>query len=279
MSLDGEDKTMPGASRREMPVRAGLVLISGLVLILMTLPVRALAGTALPKGFVYLRDTDPTVVQDIRYAGSHNFVGRPIEGYLAAECILSDRAATALKTVQRMLAEKKLSLIVWDCYRPRRAVDDFLRWSKDPTRAEMKAEFYPRTDKQKLFALGYLATRSAHSRGSTVDLGIVPSTFSLPPQNPLPALKACTLPKGERFEDGTIDLGTGYDCLDVLGNTSNASVGEVALRNRQLLKSTMAKAGFRPYAREWWHFELVSEPFDRPGFDFEVSAPNERPAR
>jgi zinc D-Ala-D-Ala dipeptidase len=281
MRLDCEDRMMPGASRRKRRVRASLVLVTGLVLILRALPVPALAGTALPKGFVYLRDADPTIVQDIRYAGSHNFVGRPIRGYLAAECILSDRAATALTTVQGMLAEKKLSLIVWDCYRPRRAVDDFLQWSKDPAHTEMKAEFYPRTDKQKLFALGYLATRSAHSRGSTVDLGIVPSTFSLPPRNPPPALKACTLLKGERFEDGTIDLGTGYDCLDVMGNTLNASVGEVALRNRQLLKSIMAKAGFRPYAREWWHFELVNEPFSQ-GFDFEVSAArssNERPAR
>jgi D-alanyl-D-alanine dipeptidase len=232
----------------------------------------------LPKGFVYLRDTDPTIVEDIRYAGSHNFVGRPINGYRAAECILSDRAANALKTVQGMLAEKKLSLIVWDCYRPKRAVDDFWQWSKDPTHAEMKAEFYPRTDKQRLFALGYLATRSAHSRGSTVDLGLVPSSFSLSqPSVPLPALKPATLkscfsPKGERFEDGTIDLGTGYDCLDVFGSTSNASVGEAARRNRQTLKSYMVKAGFRPYAREWWHFELINEPFNRQGFDFEVLA-------
>jgi zinc D-Ala-D-Ala dipeptidase len=270
-----------------------MIIRTGLVLIMMTLPFPALAGSSLPKGFVpkgflpkgfvYLRDTDPTIVQDIRYAGSHNFVGRPIKGYLAAACILSDRAATALKTVQSMLAEKKLSLIVWDCYRPQRAVDDFLQWSKDPTHAEMKAEFYPRTDKRKLFALGYLATRSAHSRGSTVDLGLVPSSFSSAPSpNPLPALKpwtlkpwtlkSCTLPKGERFEDGTIDFGTGYDCLDVLGSTSNASVGELALRNRQTLKSYMVKAGFRPYAREWWHFELIDEPFNRRGFDFEVSA-------
>src|SRR5271155_3074430 len=253
-----------------------MIIRTGLVLIVMTLPFSALADSALPKslpkGFVYLRDTDPTIVQDIRYAGSHNFVGRPIKGYLASACILSDRAASALKTVQRMLAEKKLSLIVWDCYRPKRAVDDFLRWSKDPTHAEMKAEFYPRTEKQKLFALGYLATRSAHSRGSTVDLGIVPAgTSSAPPPDPAQPLKACTAPKGERFEDGTIDFGTGYDCLDVLANTSNALVGGIALRNRQTLKSYMAKAGFRPYAREWWHFELINEPF-RQGFDFEVSA-------
>jgi zinc D-Ala-D-Ala dipeptidase len=249
-----------------------------LVLITIMLPLPTLAGPALPKGFVYLRDTDPTIAQDIRYAGSHNFVGRPIKGYLAPECILSASAANALKVVQSMFAEKKLSLIVWDCYRPKRAVDDFLQWSRDPAHAEMKAEFYPRADRQNLFALGYLATRSAHSRGSTVDLGIVPSGFSPPPSNPVRALRACTSPKGERFEDGTIDLGTGYDCLDAAGSTLSPLVGAQALRNRQLLKSTMVKAGFRPYAREWWHFELAHEPFNH-GFDFDVAAPassNER---
>jgi D-alanyl-D-alanine dipeptidase len=103
----------------------------------------------------------------------------------------------------------------------------------------------------------------------------------LPALKPL-ALKPCTLPKGERLEDGTIDLGTGYDCLDAFGSTSNASVGEVARRNRQILKSYMVKVGFRPYAREWWHFELINEPFNRQGFDFEVAAPpssTEKPAR
>jgi D-alanyl-D-alanine dipeptidase len=249
---------------------------------MMVLPAPVSAGSALPRGLVYLRDIDPTIVQDIRYAGSHNFVGRPIKGYLAAECILSEPAANALATVQRVLAEKELSLIVWDCYRPKRAVDDFFRWSKDPTHSEMKTEFYPRTDKEKLFALGYLARRSAHSRGSTVDLGIVPSAFSSAPQNPSQSPKPCTSPKGERFEDGTIDFGTGYDCLDVLGDISNALVSGIARHNRQMLKSYMKAAGFRPYAREWWHFELIHEPFNRDGFDFEISAApasNEKPTR
>jgi D-alanyl-D-alanine dipeptidase len=249
-----------------MLIRAGL----GLIMVVLATP--ALAGPALPRGFVYLRDIDPTIVQDIRYAGSHNFVGRPIKGYLAAECILSAPAAHALATVQKVLAEKKLSLIVWDCYRPKRAVEDFVRWSRDPARTEMKAEFYPRTEKNMLFALGYLASRSPHSRGSAVDLGIVPSDFQMAaPPKPEQPLKACTAPKGERFEDGTIDLGTGYDCLDVLGNTSNAAVGATARQNRQTLKSQMKAAGFRAYFREWWHFELINEPF-RDGFDFEVSA-------
>jgi len=270
----------PVARRR---VSTFSIIRTGLVLIIMMLPASALAGSALPRGLVYLRDIDPGIVQDIRYAGSHNFVGRPIKGYLAAECILSASAANALEAVQRMLAGKTLSLIVWDCYRPKRAVDDFLQWSKDPTHSEMKIEFYPRTDKEKLFALGYLAKRSAHSRGSTVDLGIVPTSFSLaPPPNPSQSLKACTSPKGERFEDGTLDFGTGYDCLDVLANTSNVRIGGIARHNRQTLKSYMEKAGFRSYAKEWWHFELINEPFNRDGFDFEVSASpssNERPTR
>ena len=261
----------PVARRRRVNL-FGILSRAGLVWIIMTLSAPVLASATLPKGFVYLRDIAPTIVQDIRYAGSHNFVGRPIRGYLAAECILSVSAANALETVQRVLTEKKLSLIVWDCYRPKRAVEDFFQWSKDPTHSEMKAEFYPRTDKEKLFALGYLAKRSAHSRGSTVDLGIVPADFlSMPPPDPPQPLKACTAPKGKRFEDGTIDFGTGYDCLDVAGSTSNPLVGATALSNRQLLKSTMVKAGFRPYAREWWHFELAHEPFNH-GFDFDIQA-------
>src|SRR5471030_2645637 len=225
-------QSRPVARRRRVsPFR--ILIRAGLGLIIMMLPAPALAGSDLPRGLVYLRDIDPTIVQDIRYAGSHNFVGRPIRGYLAAECILSAPAAHALATVQRTLAEKKLSLIVWDCYRPKRAVADFLQWTKDPTHSEMKTEFYPRTDKAKLFALGYLAKPSAHSRGSTVDLGIVPADFSsTPPPNPPQPLTACTAPKGERLADGTIDFGTGYDCLDVLGSTSSALVSGIARQNR-----------------------------------------------
>jgi zinc D-Ala-D-Ala dipeptidase len=261
------------AARKRQASPFSTIVAAGLVLIGTIPAAPALAGSALPRGLVYLREIDPTIVQDIRYAGSHNFVGRPIRGYLAAECILSAAAANALATVQKMLVEKSLSLIVWDCYRPKRAVEDFLQWSKDPTHSEMKAEFYPRTNKEQLFDLGYLAKRSAHSRGSTVDLAMVPTAFSsVPPPNPLQSLKACTSPKSERFEDGTIDFGTGYDCLDVLANTSNPLAGRIALHNRQTLRTCMKAAGFRSYAREWWHFELVNEPFNRDGFDFEVSA-------
>ena len=231
------------------------------------------AGTKLPKGFVYLADIDPGIRQDIRYAGLHNFTGRPVAGYLANECVLTEKAARALSRVQAELAAKKLSLIVWDCYRPARAVSEFIAWSKTSRDNRMKAEFFPNTNKAQLFALGYLASRSAHSRGSTVDLGIVPADLpALSAYDPMAPLKPCTAAKAERFEDGTIDLGTGYDCLDPLASTASPHVTAEATSNRKLLQDLMRRSGFKPYSREWWHFELADEPFPQQNFDFPIVA-------
>jgi zinc D-Ala-D-Ala dipeptidase len=229
------------------------------------------ARTEPPAGFVYLADVDPTIRQDIRYAGAHNFVGRQVDGYLAAECMLTERAARALKQMQAELTARKLSLIVWDCYRPVRAVRDFFAWSRIPSDTRMKAEFYPNTDKTQLFALGYIARRSAHSRGSTVDLGIMPMSVTSPPAyDPTAALKPCTAPKGERFEDGTIDFGTGYDCLDALAGTNSPNVGAQAIADRLRLRELMRRFGFKPYSREWWHFELIDDPIPQQAFDFPI---------
>jgi D-alanyl-D-alanine dipeptidase len=236
-------------------------------------PDAPVAGTRLPSGFVYLADIDPTIRQDIRYAGLHNFVGRPVEGYLANECVLTERAARALSQVQAELAAKKLSLIVWDCYRPARAVREFLLWSRLPRDIRMKAEFFPNTNKAELFALGYLASRSAHSRGSTVDLGIVPADLpALAAYDSTASPKPCTGAKGQRFEDGTIDLGTAYDCLDPLARTGSPNVTAEARSNRTLLQQSMQRFGFKPYSREWWHFELADEPFPQQSFDFPIVA-------
>jgi D-alanyl-D-alanine dipeptidase len=237
--------------------------------------VGGMAATAadLPAGFVYLADVAPTIRQDIRYAASHNFTGRPVAGYQAGECILTARAAGALQQVQTELARRDLSLIVWDCYRPARAVRDFVNWTRS-RQPSMKAEFFPRTDKDRLFALGYLSPRSAHSRGSTVDLGLVPAGLPAPPRfDAASPLAPCTAPKGVRFDDGTVDLGTGYDCLDPLASTNNPGVSKDAHDNRVLLKDIMQKHGFKAYLREWWHFELIDAPFKGRSFDFPVAAP------
>ena len=228
------------------------------------------APAGLPAGFVYLGDIDPSIIQDPRYAGSHNFVGRPIAGYEAAECVLTEKAARALATVQARLAPKKLSLIVWDCYRPTRATADFIRWTKDPNDTKMKAEFYPRIDKSQIFELGYLSTRSAHSRGSTVDLGIAPLGATVPKFDPSARLVSCIDSKVERFANGALDFGTGYDCMDELSTTTHAGVSAEARKNRLMLRDLMVAAGFKPYSREWWHFELIDEPFPQQSFDFPI---------
>jgi zinc D-Ala-D-Ala dipeptidase len=257
-------------SRRRL-IGQGLRSLTLVVLLGAAAPSNALADPALPRGFVYLRDVDASILQDIRYAGSHNFVGRPINGYEAAECVLTERAARALKSVQTALVRHGAALIVWDCYRPARAVADFKGWTAQPREQRMKAEFYPNTPKQRLFALGYLASRSAHSRGSTVDLGLVPAgAKQVPSWKPGMPLVACTAPFGKRFDDGSIDLGTGYDCLDMRASFTHPGVDALARKNRTLLRDVMMRHGFRPYAREWWHFELRPEPFPHRIFDFPI---------
>jgi D-alanyl-D-alanine dipeptidase len=231
----------------------------------------AAIGAELPVGFVYLSAVAPTIRQDIRYAGSHNFTGRPVDGYRASECILTERTAHVLQQIQTELAGKDLSLIVWDCYRPTRAVRDFIRWSRSQQSPMMKAEFFPNTNKSQLFARGYLARHSAHSRGSTVDLGLVPSAVRAPPMfDAGMPLVPCTASKDARFDDGTIDFGTGYDCLDPLAGANNPNVSKEANLNRILLQRVMQRYGFRSYSREWWHFELVDDPFRGRIFDFPI---------
>ncbi|MDO9418604.1 M15 family metallopeptidase [Pararhizobium sp.] len=227
--------------------------------------------TKLPEGFVYLRQLDPSIPQDIRYFGSHNFLGRRVAGYDAAECILTRKAAIALQKIQRRLKPRGLSLKVYDCYRPAQAVADFARWASRPGDEAGKTEFYPTLDKSHLFALGYIAKRSGHSRGSSVDLTIVPLPARADPAST--PEKACHLPAGERYADNSLDFGTGYDCFHDRSHTQATRIGREAQRNRALLVAEMANNGFVNYKREWWHFSLKDEPFPKTHFDFPISAP------
>jgi D-alanyl-D-alanine dipeptidase len=229
----------------------------------------------LPSNFVYLKEIDPTIVQDIRYATSHNFIGHPIAGYTAAECILTKPAATALAQVQKELKQSALSIKVYDCYRPQQAVAEFITWSSQAELQPMKAEFYPRVNKADFFKLGYVAKKSAHTRGSTIDLTIVP--LPTPPQKAYTAkqkLVACFAPYLQRFADNTIDMGTGFDCLDTQAHQDNTDISIVAQHNRMILKTVMEKHGFDPYSAEWWHFTLKNEPYPDTYFNFPVVKPS-----
>jgi D-alanyl-D-alanine dipeptidase len=213
-----------------------------------------------PGGFVRLADVDPTIHQSMNYAAANNFIGRVAKGYEAPVCIVTDKAAQALKRVQARLMADGLSLVMFDCYRPDRAVKDFMAWIDEGGPPDPK--WYPRAKREDLHKEGYLARRSAHSRGSTVDLGITRNEQAHANLEP-----DC----GAGFAL-MLEFGTGYDCLDPLSNTLHAPLPYDAPENRRLLVDAMAAEGFRNYSKEWWHFTLNGEPFPKQYFDFPVTA-------
>jgi len=225
----------------------------------------------MPDGFIDIEKMIPSVVLDMRYFGFHNFVGERVDGYNAPKCYLTKQAAEALAKVQGELKDFSLSLKIYDCYRPQRAVDRFVGWAKEIDNVKTKREFYPTVDKSNLFKDGYIAAKSSHSRGSTVDLTIV--TLPVPEQEgytPGQPLFACYLPAEKRFRDNSIDMGTGFDCFHELSHPVNKHVGLQQRINRMLLKTLMEKHGFKNYDQEWWHFTLKGEPFPETYFDFVI---------
>ncbi len=218
---------------------------------------------AKPKSpIVPLAQVAPTIFQDIRYAGSENFIGAPIDGYKKGACRLTPVAAQALARVQRAARAQNLSLKVFDCYRPQRAVDHFCRWARALNDTRMKAAYYPGVAKNRLIADGYIAPRSGHSRGSTVDLTLVRSVYHVPAR-----AKDCRHPEAWGDE---LDMGTSYDCFDPLSNTAHPAVTPRAKKNRALLVELMRAEGFQNYAKEWWHFTLADEPHPETYFDLPI---------
>lgn len=189
----------------------------------------------------------PGLVVEMRYAGSENFIGRPITGYETPVCLLSNEAVAALGRVQAQLAEFGLGLKAFDCYRPARAVADFAAWARDPSDQKRKADYYPNVDKSRLFELGYIAERSGHSRGSTLDVTLVDTRTG-----------------------AELDMGGAYDLFDTRSWPSEQGVSPQARANRMLLQDVMAANGFRPLKEEWWHFTLNQEPYPDTYFDFPV---------
>lgn len=209
-----------------------------------------LAGPAwaLPEGFVYVDEAVPGAVVELRYRSTDNFVGRPIDGYLGNRAILSRPAAAALARMQADLQAFGLAIKVFDAYRPQRAVDHFVRWAEDVADTRMKAAYYPDVDKRNLFKEDYIAARSGHSRGSTVDLTLVGRAAPHPP----------------------LDMGTAFDFFGVASWPTHPGLTPQQRANRLLLHSLMIKHGFRPYPKEWWHFTLEAEPYPDTYFDFPV---------
>jgi D-alanyl-D-alanine dipeptidase len=200
-----------------------------------------------PVGFVHVDEIIPDLHVNLRYRGSNNFLGRPSGGYDGDRLILTAEAAAALAMVQDELREYGLSLLVYDGYRPQRAVDHFVRWGRDLDDQANKSAYYPDVDKAVLFDEGYIADRSGHSRGSTMDLTIVDATSG-----------------------ATLDMGTPWDHFGPESWPSYLELTAQQRANRLLLRSLMLENGFIPYEQEWWHFTLGDEPFPDTYFDFTV---------
>lgn len=206
----------------------------------------------MPSGFVRLSDIAPAIRQDIRYAGSFNFMGRRSAGYEAPQCVLMRAAAEALSRAQTALAKEGFGLKVYDCYRPVRAVRGFVDWTRSAGDTAMKPVFYPEQDKSELLALGYIAGRSTHSTGYAVDIGLVRADE---PALPTPSSGGrCDGPFGERARESGVDLGTAFDCFSRKSATAYPTLDAKARENRARLTRALEREGFRNYVREWWHF-------------------------
>lgn len=201
----------------------------------------------LPDGFCLLTDSIPDAVLDLRYCSTNNFVGVRIDGYEEPVALITKKAATALRKASDEFRKQGYKIKIYDAYRPQRAVDHFVRWSKDPSDTAMKSVFYPHIQKTTIFSRGYVARKSKHSRGSTVDMTLV------------------DLKTGQEIDMGGI--------FDYFGSTSRAISEQITpaqQQNRLLLRDVMIQNGFQPVQGEWWHFTLRNEPYPTTYFDFPV---------
>lgn len=223
----------------------------------------------LPKGFVYLKEIEPTIIENLRYYSTENFIGRKLVGYEANRVILSAAAAKALSNVQQELLKNGYSLVIYDAYRPQQTVDLFIRWSRDFSDQLQKEKYYPNIDKKDLFKLGYVAEKSGHSRGSTIDLTIIKLDSPLKSV----AFKKRKLKDGSLvpyLDDGTVDMGSSFDLFDTASHHDSKIIDQNFLTLRNYLRAIMKKYGFNEYQEEWWHYTLKDEPFPDTYFDFPV---------
>ena len=201
------------------------------------------------SGFVLLADYVPSVIQEIRYYSTFNFIGERIEGYEEPCALLTKEAARALREVSNQMIVKGYRLKIFDAYRPARAVKHFVLWGIEDLDLRMKPYFYPDLEKQELFRQGYIAKQSSHSRGSTVDLTLF------------------DMKTGQE-----LDMGSPFDLFSEISHPDNKSVTEKQYNNRMLLQNAMTRSGFVPIGCEWWHFTLADEPYPETYFDFPVSS-------
>ena len=210
------------------------------------------ATTAEQAGLVDVSTLAPDIRVEMRYAGSDNFTGAVVPGYEAKKCLLLEPAAKALAAVQADLRSQGMSLTLFDCYRPVRAVHAFVDWAHDLSDQSTKAEHYPNVDKSALLG-PYIAETSGHSRGATVDLGLDRCVKSY-----------------DAIDCEPLDMGAKFDLFDPRANTDSPAITDAQRASRKLLLDAMKKRGFVNYPMEWWHFTFRPEPAPTTAYDVPV---------
>jgi D-alanyl-D-alanine dipeptidase len=198
--------------------------------------------------FVFVDDLVPGIRWDAKYATWDNFTGKPVDGYLANRIVGSRALCAALDDAHAKAAALGFGLLLWDGYRPQRAVDCFARWSRQPEDGRKKVRHYPNIDRPEMFEKGYVAERSGHSRGGTVDLTLY------------------------HLSDGELAaMGGDHDLMDPISHHGAKGITRAEASNRRYLRSIMEASGFDSYECEWWHYTLKVEPFPHTYFDFPIT--------
>ncbi|AJM77022.1 D-Ala-D-Ala dipeptidase VanX [Rathayibacter toxicus] len=198
--------------------------------------------------FAFVDEIVPGIRWDAKYATWDNFTGKPVDGYDVNRILGTTALCLALRNTQEMAISRGLGLVLWDGYRPQRAVDNFLRWSEQPEDGKKKKRHYPRIDRRAMFELGYVASRSGHSRGSTVDLTV-----------------------DDRATGLLVPMGGDHDLMDEVSHHGAAGIEEHLAENRLRLRTLMEDCGFIAYECEWWHYTLADEPYPDTYFNFPIS--------
>ena len=223
--------------------------------------------STLPEGFVFLTDIDPAIIENSRYYGNQNFLARQVIGYKTPRIVGTKEAALKLKHANDDFRKNGYKLVIYDGYRPQKAVDEFKRWSNDINDQITKEYYYPTIDKKDVFKLGYVAEQSSHSRGSTFDLTLIETVKTLKPIAPT---KRILKNKETIFflDDNTIDMGSSFDLFHPVSQHGSNLINNEHTQNRELLRTTMKKHGFKDYQEEWWHYTLENEPYTNTYFNF-----------
>ena len=199
-------------------------------------------------GFIDIKEYIPSIIIDLKYSSDDNFTGRVVNGYESPKCLLTFEAASSLRNIQTILNKSGYSLKIYDAYRPQRSVNHFINWSKNQSDTINKSYYYPNLAKSTLFKLGYIASKSSHSRGSTVDITLV-----------------------DIISGKEVDMGSPYDFFGLESSHDYKNISITQKNNRKLLLDIMTKNGFSSYSKEWWHYTFIDEPFPTTYFDFTIN--------